>query len=103
MRLLAKKIGVNAGLLYLENQQLGDEKNDPVRLKKMIQGCDWVFSKMGIEPDGNVVPCCWSGAVLGNIKEQSFCEIWYGKKYKNLRKLVFKGDTTYCKNCRRTN
>jgi AdoMet-dependent heme synthase len=101
MRLLAKTLGVKAQLLYLENQQVGEEKMNPVRLRKMIQGCDWVFSKMGIEPDGKVVPCCWSNVVLGNIKEQSFRDIWLGEKYQKLRRLVRNGDTTYCRNCRR--
>lgn len=101
MRTVAKNLGVVAALPYLENQQVGEEKIDPARLKKMVQGCDWVFSKMGIEPDGRVVPCCWSRVELGNIKIQSFSDIWYGEKYKELRKMVLRGDTTYCKNCRR--
>ncbi|MBI4722220.1 MAG: radical SAM protein [Candidatus Stahlbacteria bacterium] len=36
--------------------------------------------------DGNVLPCCASCLVMGNIEEQGFREIWYSKKYVKFRK-----------------
>jgi len=51
--------------------------------------------------DGTVIPCCPQNEAnrrdyqrktsMGNIFEQSFKDIWYGKEYTKLRKLLYKG------------
>jgi MoaA/NifB/PqqE/SkfB family radical SAM enzyme len=101
MRELATAEGVSAFILDLENQSTLDSPIDPVRLKKMIKTCDWVYSKFFVEPDGQVGPCCWSSVRLGSVKMNNFDEIWYGKQYDLLRNAIKEGNTTYCKNCRR--
>jgi len=51
---------------------------------------------------GHVIPCCAGNEAkrrefqkatsLGNVFEQSFRDIWYGKKYKELRRKIRKGE-----------
>ncbi len=59
---------------------------------------------------GHVIPCCSGNeaghrdfqkdTALGNVFEQNFKEIWNGKNYKNLRKMLLNGKTPLqCKNC----
>lgn len=54
--------------------------------------------------DGKVVPCCFdkdSHFVLGNLKEQSFKEIWFGEQYQAFRASILKSrsEIEICKNC----
>lgn len=51
--------------------------------------CPHLYGSLNINSDGTVVPCCYDYdniLPLGNIKEQSFNEIWLGKPYELLRK-----------------
>ena len=47
-----------------------------------------------VEPDGNVYPCCRCYKPLGNIYENSFRDIWYGKHYTQFRKNALKINRT---------
>lgn len=54
--------------------------------------------------DGKVVPCCFdkdAHFVLGDLKEQTFKEIWFGEKYNHFRKSLLKSrsEIEICKNC----
>lgn len=103
MLMLGKKEGVNVSIGNLNYSGTGEYQIDDVQLRNMIKGCEWVYQKCSIGIDGKVIPCCWASEDLdlGNIQEESFKKIWYGEKYNAFRKLVSKGDTTYCHNCRR--
>ena len=59
---------------------------------------------------GHVIPCCAGNeagdrigqkeTALGNVFEQSFKEIWYGRKYRSLRKMLSQGKLPLaCKDC----
>jgi len=50
--------------------------------------CDLPWTAASIDESGNVMPCCSSQMVLGNLNEQSFDEIWNGPKYQRLRATV---------------
>jgi len=51
-----------------------------------------------VYPEGNVWTCL--GLPLGNIKEQSFLQIWNGKEYKQLRNyLTNQGNFPICDYC----
>ena len=57
------------------------------------------FHQAFIKASGDVVPCCFSSDVMGNIKEKSFIKIWYGKKYSDFRKKVMNNRfLVYCHN-----
>jgi len=54
--------------------------------------------------DGLVVPCCFDKDAthrLGDLKEQSFNEIWRGEAYDKFRKQLFsaRSDIDICRNC----
>ena len=54
--------------------------------------------------DGKVVPCCFdkdASHVLGDLKQNSFEEIWFGQKYNRFRQSLLKSrqEIEMCKNC----
>jgi radical SAM protein with 4Fe4S-binding SPASM domain len=54
--------------------------------------------------DGHVVPCCFdknAEYVMGDLKVDSFREIWNGPKYRMFRKSILTGRNTIeiCRNC----
>lgn len=78
--------------------------------KKCLCFAPWLMTT--IDPFGNVYPCCfactfqnlsddlngsfWGNGDLcmGNLKETTFSDIWYGKNYDNLRR-IFKNPPRY--------
>lgn len=54
--------------------------------------------------DGKVVPCCFdkdAHYVLGDLKKESFKDIWYGEAYDKFRTTLLKSrrEIEICKNC----
>lgn len=54
--------------------------------------------------DGKVLPCCFdkdAQYVMGDLTQQSFEEIWFGKKYQQFRETLFRSrsEIEMCKNC----
>jgi MoaA/NifB/PqqE/SkfB family radical SAM enzyme len=41
-----------------------------------------------VDPYGNVNPCEWTGKTVGNIKNKSIKEVWFGKKFYSERKQI---------------
>ncbi|MFH0945855.1 MAG: radical SAM/SPASM domain-containing protein [Planctomycetota bacterium] len=59
--------------------------------------CSVGFDSSFITALGDVLPCCFADEVMGNVKEQSFREIWHGPKYTAFRKRLINGRFTgYC-------
>jgi radical SAM protein with 4Fe4S-binding SPASM domain len=52
-----------------------------------------------IYPNGDVVPCCGSKLVLGNITKESFSEIWMSDKYARFRADAQKKNLKALDNC----
>lgn len=62
--------------------------------------CYWPWLYADIDSNGDVLPCCFSWDVMGNIKRHSFKQIWDGEKYRELRKLFKKKELAdFCKEC----
>jgi radical SAM protein with 4Fe4S-binding SPASM domain len=54
-------------------------------------GCEYVFSTLVVNSDGDVVPCCYdihSEHVMGNLFRQPLAEIWLGEKFREFRRQV---------------
>jgi len=49
---------------------------------------------------GVIKPCCVYWRPMGNLKKNSFEQIWNGHKYIKLRKTVNKNPLPLCYNCR---
>lgn len=61
------------------------------------KSCSVGYDQSFITSDGNVLPCCYSTEVMGNVRENSFKEIWYGEKYHNFRNRLINGKfAKYC-------
>ena len=58
---------------------------------KPANRCSVGFDSSFITALGDVLPCCFSDEVMGNVKQQSFREIWYGAKYTTFRKRLING------------
>ncbi len=48
----------------------------------------WTYAM--ILENGDVHPCCYCGASMGNINEDSFTDIWYGEKYNSFREKAMR-------------
>ena len=71
---------------------------------KLLDHCWKMWHSCVITWDGLVVPCCFdkdAEYVMGDLKNQSFKEIWFGQKYVDFRKSLLKGrsEIEMCKNC----
>lgn len=119
---LAKTLNVDsisfksAQIYDFENGNKLIPKNDKFsRYKKLENGKYAIKSKLRnrcwrmwahpvVTASGDVLPCCFDKDAkycMGNIKSQSFSEIWKSEKYINFRKQVFSNrkEIDMCKNC----
>jgi hypothetical protein len=56
----------------------------------------WIpFKQAIIERDGSVRACCYNPLVLGNLNQQDFEAIWYGKHFNNLRDSIVNEEYSY--------
>lgn len=61
------------------------------------KSCSVGFDETFISSYGEVLPCCFSKEVMGNVKTTSFEEIWYGTRYSNFRTRLLNGRfASYC-------
>ncbi len=70
----------------------------------LLNHCWKMWQSCVITWDGKVVPCCFdkdAHHVMGDLREQSFKEIWNGDAYRQFRTLLLKSrsEIDMCKNC----
>jgi radical SAM protein with 4Fe4S-binding SPASM domain len=67
--------------------------------------CYWLWANPHVKNDGTVVACCQdvNGVLaLGNIQEESFGEIWNGRRMRELRQMHIDGrqeEIALCRSC----
>ncbi|MFK7739249.1 MAG: radical SAM/SPASM domain-containing protein [Planctomycetota bacterium] len=63
--------------------------------------CWFLWRRVYIAPYGDVVPCCLAGMpAFGDLKKQSFYDVWNGPTYQKTRKQVFTDNPLgKCKSC----
>lgn len=71
---------------------------------KLLDHCWKMWHSCVITWDGKVVPCCFdkdATHVLGDLRQNSFAEIWQGEKYAFFRASLLKARSgiEICKNC----
>lgn len=71
---------------------------------KLLNQCWRMWSSCVVTWDGVVVPCCFDKDAkhqLGDLKKQSFKDLWKSIKYQNFRKSILKSrqEIDICKNC----
>jgi radical SAM protein with 4Fe4S-binding SPASM domain len=120
---LAKEVGVDE--VRFKTAQVYDYENDPNQLipknqkysryrktaegkyapkNKLSNDCWKLWHANVITWDGLVVPCCFDKDAmhqLGNLKTQSFKEVWHNDNYKQFRKQLMTGrkNIDICSNC----
>lgn len=64
---------------------------------KPANRCSVGFDSAFVTSRGDVMPCCFSDEVMGNVREASFRDIWYGERYVDFRKRLINGQfSDYC-------
>ena len=71
---------------------------------KLLNQCWRMWSSCVVTWDGVVVPCCFDKDAkhqLGDLKKESFKELWKLDKYQNFRQSILKSrqEIDICKNC----
>jgi len=120
---IAKEVGVDE--VRFKTAQVYDYENDPNQLipinekysrytkdkngnyiskNKFANHCWKLWQANVITWDGLVVPCCFDKDAthqLGDLKNQSFREIWHNDKYKKFRKelMTSRKNIDICANC----
>jgi radical SAM protein with 4Fe4S-binding SPASM domain len=120
---IAKEVGVDA--VRFKTAQVYDYENDPNQLipvnekysryskdkngnyiskNKFANHCWKLWQANVITWDGLVVPCCFDKDAthqLGDLKNQSFKEIWHNDNYKKFRKelMTSRKNIDICANC----
>jgi len=69
------------------------EQHAPAAGSHLREMCRMPWTMTLIHPDGGVVPCdnWYTHELMGNVKEQSFEEIWNCSKYRKLREEILSG------------
>jgi radical SAM protein with 4Fe4S-binding SPASM domain len=70
-----------------------NRRNEP---KPQVGGqtCVYPFKQLVVRPTGEVSLCCndaLGAHTLGDLSRQSVGEVWYGEKYKEIRRLIARG------------
>ncbi len=64
--------------------------------------CQFPFTQFNVTADGRVNKCCsdlFFSDVMGNIKDQSIREIWFGEKLNKVRKELLQGNRKAFETC----
>jgi radical SAM protein with 4Fe4S-binding SPASM domain len=81
---VARSLGVGLRLPALEEAPAVRLPGEP--------GCDWPWRSAYVTHDGRVQPCCMvmgaERAVLGDLAESSFAEVWEGAGYEAFRRRL---------------
>jgi len=76
------------------------QEEPPVPRGRVLAKCTHPWTSVSVDEAGNVRPCCVTSVVMGNLKENSFQEIWEGDKYRRLRRRVNSPrPPVYCLSC----
>lgn len=71
---------------------------------KLLNHCWKMWHSCVVTWDGRVVPCCFdkdAHLVMGDLKLNTFEEIWFGEKYQQFRQSLLRSrsEIDMCKNC----
>ena len=107
-RALAAELGVDlhlppnfaAGALEYDRTTAGRARGESNGVDYASVPCDLPWTAASIDESGVVMPCCSSQMVLGDLRTQSFAEIWNGARYRRLRATVNSPQPLHdCKYC----
>ena len=70
---------------------------------KELKVCPDPFSRLSVNFDGTVSVCCvdWShGTLVGDLNNETFSDVWNGKRLKNFRMLHLTGQRSKIGPCK---
>jgi len=80
-------------ILKIEDQPITERRKRAVPVNRCFVG----FRDAFIDSAGSVRPCCFSKDIMGNLSQESFSDIWFGKRYEDFRSRMLKRDYPgYC-------
>ena len=82
----------------------GDAPNRKVKASYPKVSCALPFQQLVIRPTGEISLCCndpLGKYTMGDVTKQKIIDIWYGEKYRELRKAIADGrkNVDHCKYC----
>jgi len=72
---------------YIDSSKDLSAKKTPSH-HRHIKQCYHPWTSVSINQRGDVFPCCQSNYYMGNLKKNTFKQIWNNKRYQKLRKTV---------------
>jgi MoaA/NifB/PqqE/SkfB family radical SAM enzyme len=68
--------------------------------KSVSKPCYHPCESVSINESRDVMPCCATSAIMGNLEKSTFSAIWNGNKYKKLRRTVNSPrPLVFCRDC----
>ena len=61
-------------------------------MKKPYSECRYHWDNDQVLADGTGRPCCWFDYDVGNLKENTFEEVWNGSKMQDLRQSILNNE-----------
>jgi MoaA/NifB/PqqE/SkfB family radical SAM enzyme len=86
---------------HLSDESPASEEHPPTsRAWDRTKDCFFPWDRAVITASGDLLPCCAAPEPLGNLRTDSFLEIWYGPAYGELRRALLSGDLLpMCRTC----
>jgi len=79
---------------------MADDGNQAPQARTAEPRCFHPWKSVSINERGDVMPCCATNAVMGNLRKDDFQTIWNGRRFRELRKRVNSSDPpSYCRGC----
>ena len=85
------------------SSRAGTSPNKPKPSRAVRGFCEHPFTQFNITADGTVSMCCADflfSVPMGNVKNESMIEIWYGHQFTEVRKSLLRGDRNTVETCR---
>ncbi len=98
-RILAGELGI---IVYFPKPFHTSDRSDtpPSQAGLHQKQCLHPWKSFSINEKGDVMPCCATSVVMGNLETTSFYDIWNGRKYKKLRRTVNSSrPLVFCRDC----
>ncbi len=75
-------------------------KNENNAFVRKNKSCYHPWQSASINERGDVMPCCATSVVMGNLQTETFEDIWNGSRYQKLRNTVNSDKPLrFCRNC----
>ncbi len=98
-KILARELGIRVDLPWPFTAN-NSQENPDFQQSKLVKPCYHPWRSFSVNEKGDVTPCCATSAVMGNLEETSFHNIWNGSKYRKLRKTVNSTrPLVFCQDC----